>query len=134
MREVAYRLLLIFVVASSIAYGTYLVLGSAIQADTDVALKRVVARDVVSDGTHHLNGMVFVPTGCHELSTRLQKLDDTTHVIVFTTWEAPYAECVREPVPRAFNTVIFTSSPSTQFLATVDDEIVPFVVIPVAGR
>ena len=125
------RLAWIAIVASFVAYSTYFVLGGAIEADASSALKPVVARDLIQNGAHHLSGMVFVPSGCHELSTSVQALDSVTNVITFETWEAPYVECVREPVPRAFRVIAFAPSPDTRFFATLDEEAIPFVVIVV---
>jgi len=134
MGAVLLRLLWMSVISSAIAYGVFLMAGSAIQAKADAELKRIVARDIIDRGAHHISGMVFVPTGCHELSVRTEERNDKVQHIAFSTWETPYVECVREPVPRAFSIVVFESTADVEFIATVDGEPVSFVVIPVSGK
>jgi len=134
MSAVLFRLLWILVISSVVAYGTYIVIGSAIKAEAGADLKRIVARDVIDQGAHHLSGMVFVPNGCYELSVRTEELPGKVQHVAFSTWEAPYTECTLESVPRAFTTVVFETSADVEFIATVDGEPVPFVVTPVSKR
>lgn len=134
MVAVLHRLFWVLAVSGAIAYGVYLVIGSTIQAEADEYTKRVLARDVIDRGAHHLSGMVFVLTGCHELSVRAEELSGKIQHIVFSTWETPYAECVREPVPRAFTIVIFEANADVRFVATMDNEPLSLVVIPVSSK
>lgn len=134
MTAILFRLFWALTVSSVVAYVVYLVIGTTIQAEADEYTKRIVARDVIDRGAHNLSGMVFVPTGCHELSVRAEELPDKIQHIVFSTWETPYAECAREPVPRAFTVVVFEANADVRFIATMDNEPLSFVVIPVSSK
>ena len=119
------------VVACVVAYCTYLVAGSIVNAQASSEYQPILVRDELGAGVHHLSGMIMVPTPCHELILRTEKLSETAHVLSFRTWEEPSRKCERQEVPRHFRTVLFAPSAGVEFIATLAGVGLPITVLPV---
>ncbi len=135
MGETLRRFVWFFFVSSAVAYAFFLVVGSAIHTQAITETHTVVARDSLKPGTHYLAGMVMVRSTCAQLSVRAEKLSEDTYLLQFTTWTEPsLADCVEEDTPRSFRSVVFAPAAGVRFVATLDDEPIPLVVIPVVAR
>ena len=134
MYEMFSRVVWFFVVASAVAYATYLVAGSIVNAQASDAYRPVVIRDELGPGVHHLSGMVMVPTLCHELTLRTEEVSATAYALLFRTWREPSMDCASEEVPRYFRAVLFAPAAGVEFIATLDGAGLPIVVMPVTGH
>ena len=126
MGDFGYRILWICILCTLVAYATYLLLGSHIEAKE--SMLPVVVRDNISLGEHHLSGVVMVPDSCDELSFEVMKIDYAHYKIAFTTWPEPSVECVHEPTARVFTTTVFAPSVGVQFIASLDAGSLPIAV------
>ena len=124
------RILWFFVVASLIAYASYLVAGSIVSAQAAGEDTPVVIRDELGQGVHHLSGMVMVPSPCDQLSVRVEPSSDTTFVLLFRTWREPSVDCATDETPRYFRAILFAPSTGVGFTATLDGIGFPVVVLP----
>lgn len=88
-------------------------------------------RDELGPGSHHLSGMVEVPSSCDELQERVEVLSRTTYEIIFTTWQEPSVPCSETEVPRAFRDALFAPATGVEFTATLDGAPLPILVLPV---
>lgn len=118
--DLARRLVWFFVVASSLSYAVFLVAGSTIHKEAISETRRVLVRDYLKVGEHHLSGMVMVPSSCRQLSVKTEELSRELYHLKFTTWEEPYVDCTYEDTPRAFRAIVFAPSVGVDFLATLD--------------
>lgn len=125
------RMLWFFVVASLIAYATYLVLGNIVNAQASGENTPIVVRDELGKGVHHLSGMLMVPTPCDQLSVRVEPASNTSFVLVFRTWREPSVDCAMDEMPRYFRAILFAPSTGVGFAATLDGIGFPIVVLPV---
>ncbi len=130
MAELLRRFVWIAFVCAAIAYGSYLALGSAVEAEASGANVPVLIRDKVAPGEHHLSGMLMVSSVCDELSVRTEYIDKATYALRFKTWRDPAVECEGGQTPRAFNAVLFAPAAGVQFIATLDDRSFPIAVLP----
>lgn len=135
MSEMISRVLWFAVVAVTLSYAVYLVVGSVLNARGSGAYESVVIRDELGPGSHNLSGMVMVPTPCHQLSMRTEALSTSTYMLLFRTWREPSVYCAATEVPRYFRAVLFAPSTGVEFGATLDDRGLPIIVVPtISGR
>ena len=130
MGAILSRMLWIFVVASILAYATYLVAGTIVQAYASGENRPVLIRDELGAGVHHLSGMIMVPTPCYQLSVRTQEIAKDAFALVFRTWPEPSVECADEEVPRYFRAILFAPATGITFIATIDEITLPIIVLP----
>lgn len=130
MMETVRHLVWFFFVATAIAYAVFIAAGSSIVRQADADVRTVVVRDALSQGAHHLSGMVMVPRTCMQLMVRTHETHQFTYEIEFRTWEEPSIECRDELVPRRFNEIVFAPSTGITFVATLDAEPLPLIVYP----
>lgn len=121
MAELARRLVWFFFVAASLSYAIFLVAGATIHKEALGDTRRVLVRDFLKVGEHHLSGMVMVPSSCSQLSVKTEEVSSTLFHLKFSTWEEPYVDCPREDTPRAFRAIVFAPSVGVDFMATLDD-------------
>ena len=125
------RMLWFFVVASLLAYATYLLAGKIVHAEASGENLPVIVRDELGKGVHHLSGMLMVPTPCDQLSVRIEPASSLQYVLVFRTWREPSVDCTEDEVPRYFRAILFAPSTGIGFNATLDGIGFPIVVLPV---
>jgi len=132
----AFRLLWFVVLAAVLSYGSYLLVGSVVNAQASDAYGPVVVRDQLGPGSHDLSGMVMVPTPCDELIANTAALSSTTYMLIFKTWREPsVSDCPQDETPRPFNETLFAPAAGVEFAATLDGTGLPVVVEPfVAGH
>jgi len=124
------RMIWLLVVASLVAYATYLVAGNMVNAEASGENIPVIVRDELGQGVHHLSGMVMVPSSCDQLSVRVEPRSDITFVLVFRTWREPSTDCILDETPRYFRAILFAPSTGVGFSATLDGLGFPIVVLP----
>ncbi|MDO8514078.1 MAG: hypothetical protein Q7S50_00880 [bacterium] len=135
MSEMLSRMVWFVIVAVAISYATYITAGSIVNAQARGAYKPVMIRDVLGPGSHHLSGMIMVPTPCHELTLRTEALSAATYELLFRTWHEPSVDCDEEEIPRPFRAVLFAPSTGVEFIATLDGVALPIQVLPsIAGH
>ena len=117
-------------VTCALSYGTFLVVGSIIEAQAFSATAPIMVRDQLSPGIHHLSGMVMVPSSCDQLSVATNPISTTTFELVFQTWQDPAVACSSDEMPRAFRAVLFAPAAGIDFLASLDGANLPIVVLP----
>ena len=132
MSAIISRMLWFFVVASLLAYATYLVAGSIVHAQASREYTPVTVRDELGQGVHHLSGMVMVPTRCDDVSVRAEEVSSGTYTLVFRSWREPSTDCPADETPRYFRAVVFAPSVGVQFTASYDGTGFPIVVLPAA--
>ena len=123
-----------FVVATAISYATYITAGSIVSAQASGVYEPIMVRDVLGPGSHHLSGMVMVPTPCHELTLRTEALSATTYELLFRTWHEPSVKCDAEKMPRPFRAVLFAPATGVEFVATLDGKSLPVQVLPSTAK
>ncbi|OGG50793.1 hypothetical protein A2763_02610 [Candidatus Kaiserbacteria bacterium RIFCSPHIGHO2_01_FULL_54_36] len=131
MREIVQRMVWFTIVASAIAYATYLVAGSIVSAQASRTHAPIIIRDELGGGVHRLSGMVMVPTPCHELILRTEEVSKSDYALLFKTWREPSTVCEAEEVPRHFRAMLFAPASGVDFTATLDGKGFPIVVMPV---
>lgn len=124
------RMLWFLVVASLVAYATYLALGTIVNAQASGENDPVIIRDELGQGVHHLSGMLMVPSRCDQLSVRVESASDVQYVLVFRTWRDPSVDCTEDEIPRYFRAILFAPSTGIGFNATLDGIGFPVVVLP----
>ena len=117
-----------------VAYASYLVLGSIVNAQESGVNEPTLIRDELRANRHSLSGMVMVPTPCDQLSVTTETISKTNFAIVFKTWHEPSVDCGNEPTPRAFETELFAPAAGVTFTATVNDKALPIAVIPIVVK
>jgi hypothetical protein len=133
MSEVVFRLLWFVVLAAAISYGSYLLAGTAVDAQSSGAYEPVVIRDVLGPGLHNLSGMVMVPTPCDELMVSTQAVSTSSYMLIFKTWREPSVTCASDETPRSFHETLFAPAAGVDFAATLDGAGLPIAVEPVAN-
>ena len=131
MSELVFRVAWFSVAALAVSFATYLIVGSIVNAHAGGADDRTVIRDIVGPGSHHLSGMVMVPSPCHELSLRTEAISPTRYQLLFRTWHEPSVDCKSGETPRPFHAVLFAPAAGVDFFATLDDKTLPIQVFPV---
>ncbi len=131
MGDVIRRMVWFFVVASFVAYATFLVAGSIVNAQTSGIVEPSIIRDELGPGVHRLIGMVMVPSSCDQLSVHTDKIAAFAFNLSFSTWRDPVVACSKEEVPRPFHAVLFAPAAGVDFVATLDGKNLPIEVIPV---
>lgn len=131
MSDILRRMVWFFILSCAFAYGTFLVVGSAIRSEAVDRTRIVLVRDVLKPNEHHLSGMVMAHTTCAQISLTTEAVDAVTYRLVFKTWETPSVRCVAEDTPRSFRTVVFAPAVGVHFVASLDDELLTLVVEPV---
>lgn len=126
MADIIRRMVWFGVVASLLAYGTYIVIGTTVSSSS--AQTVTVIRDEISRGEHRMSGIVVVPSTCQQLSVRAEKLSESAYVLVFRTWSDPALPCPDTSAPRSFHAVVFAPATGVTFSATLDDKILPIRV------
>jgi hypothetical protein len=74
--------------------------------------------------------MILLPAACDELTVQTQEVSSNSYVLAFQTWQDPSVLCPTTPTPREFNTVVFASSTTVNFSATLNGNGFPIVVLP----
>ena len=131
MGEIASRMFWFTLVAVAVAYAAYLIGGSVVNAQASGAYEPIVIRDVLGPGSHHLSGMIMVPTPCHQLSLRTETISPTSYQLLFRTWDEPSVDCSKEEMTRPFRAVLFAPAAGVDFIATLDGKGIPIKVLPV---
>ena len=119
------------VIASVTAYATFLVAGSFVNAQAASVAAAIVVRDELSPGSHHISGMVMVPSPCYQLSVHTDALSSTSYNLTFRTWKDSAVECPPDEVPRQFHEALFAPAAGVDFFATLDGASIPILVLPV---
>ncbi len=130
MWAVVRRMFTFTLFAVVVAYAVFLMAGATIYAQEEQRSKTVWVRDEISPNIHRLAGMIMLPSSCHELSVKTEKLSSDAFKLVFTTWEHPYIECADGVTPVAFHEVVFAPAVGVTFIATLDGRPLPIVVSP----
>ncbi len=130
MGDVIRRLVWFFIVSSAVAYGSFLLIGSAIHADAARERGAIIIRDELARGVHHLSGMIVVSSTCQQVTVRGDKVGAFAYRLAFSTWDEPSVACAKEETPRVFRATIFAPSVGVDFKATLDDIDVPIAVYP----
>ena len=112
------RLAWIFVLVASVGFASYLFIGSIFALPATP--QHVLAEDVVTQGQHQISGVIMVPTPCHVLSVHVQEVYQYSYRIEFDTWQQPFRDCTRNPVPQFFRTTAFGPSIGSSFSVTLD--------------
>ena len=134
MGDILRRLVWFFFVSAAISYALFLAIGTTLNAETTDSIRTVLARDSLKPGVHYLSGMVMVHSTCSELSVRSKQLSFDTYQLEFTTWDEPsLSSCREEDTPRSFRTVVFAASAGVHFVATLDNQPLLLVVLPVVA-
>ncbi len=128
MRDIAMRLVWLFVSLSMISYVIFLVIGSTIHAQAVDLTRIVTVRDVLSPGVHYLSGMVMVPRTCAQLSVESEMVETGLYKLVFSTWDVPSVPCKEEDTPRSFRTIVFAPAAGVQFIGELDQKVLSLVV------
>lgn len=129
MLTLIHRLVWFFLISVVVALATFLILGSFIERDILGDARRVLARDSLRPGEHHLTGMVSVPSTCHQLSVKTEEVDTHLFNLRFTTWKEPHVDtCTDEDTPRAFRAIVFAPAVGVHITATLDDAPLQLVV------
>lgn len=130
MRNVLRRFFVFTLSACVVAYIVYVLAGASIYAQAQEQAKTVWVRDEISPNTHHLAGMLTVRSSCTELIEKTEQLSPVLFKLKFTTWEHPDVECTSDPVQKQFYEIVFAPAVGVRFIATLDDQPVPIVVVP----
>lgn len=130
MWAVLRRLVTFSIFSVVVAYAVFLMAGATIYAQEEERSKTVWVRDDISPNIHRLAGMIMLPSSCHELTVRTEKLGEHAFKLVFTTWEHPYVECIKETTPVAFHEVVFAPAVGITFIATLDGKPLPIIIAP----
>lgn len=131
MGDIIRHMVWFFIIASVVAYATFLVAGSVVNAQAASIASPVAIRDELGPGSHHLSGMVMVPASCYQLSVRTDVLSATSYNFTFKTWRDPAVDCSADEVPRQFHAILFAPAAGVDFFATLDGANLPIEVIPV---
>lgn len=130
MGDLLSRLAWFAIVTVAISYAAFLFSGSIISAQLSGINNPVVIRDELGPNSHHLYGMVMVPTPCDELFVRTETVSTSTYELLFETWREPSVTCAEEETPRSFRAVLFAPAAGVNFLATLDGTDLPVAVLP----
>lgn len=129
MKATVRRISWIAIFATMIAFGSHLFFGS-IFANANANTPEIVIRDVFDarKESHDVQGRVFVPSECHDVTVRARDFDAETVVIIVETWEQPYRECPDIPVLYPFE-VSFFAPEEIKIRTLVDDTFYPTRVL-----
>lgn len=130
MRDIAMRLVWLFVSLSMITYAIFLMIGSMIQAQAIDQSRIVAVRDVLAPGVHHLSGMVMMPRTCAQLTVASEMVSSGRYRLIFKSWDVPSIPCSTEDTPRSFRTIVFAPAAGVQFVGTLDEAPLTLVVHP----
>lgn len=130
MADVVSRMVWFTLVACAVAYAVYLVAGSVVHASSAGTGAPIIIRDELVARSHHLTGMLMVPSSCHQLSVRVETIAETDYRLVFQTWQEPSTDCSASEVPRIFHAELFAPLTGVRFIATLDGASLPIVVEP----
>ncbi len=130
MTEVLRRVFAFIAAASVIAYLVLLIVGANIYARAEERTQTVWVRDQISPNTHRISGVITVPSSCTELTVKTEALSPFLFKLKFVTWEHPNTECLHEPVKKEFYEIVFAPAVGVHFIATLDGEPVPIIVVP----
>ena len=136
MGERVRQLVWFCVVASVVAYSTYLFVGSATNTADPNSSQTVTVHDAIEPGVHRLYGLVMVPSPCDQVSVRAETGDAQMYVLVFQTWHVEAAAtCPPEATPREFNAVVEAPAAGVRFVATLNGKSIPISLEPsIAGH
>lgn len=130
MRNVMRRIFVFTLSACAVAYIVYVLAGASMYAQAEERARTVWVRDEISPNAHHMAGMITVQSSCTELMEKTEQLSPYLYKLVFTTWEHPNVECTDHPVQKEFYEIIFAPAVGVSFIATIDGQPLPIVVIP----
>ena len=130
MTDVMRRVLIFTLTAVALSYLVFVLAGASIYARADDKTNTVWVRDEISPNTHHLAGLVTVPSSCTELNEKTEQLSPVLFKLEFSTWEHPNTECLHEPVQKEFYEIIFAPAVGVHFIATLDGATLPIIVVP----
>ncbi|HWP61630.1 MAG TPA: hypothetical protein VN495_03435 [Candidatus Paceibacterota bacterium] len=131
MKGLFYRLGWFVVIASICAYGIFIVAGTVVFAHASGKDDPVIIRDALGIGVHHYSGMVMVESSCDQLNERIDKVDDTTYKMSFSTWQDPAVACDGAETPRAFTDTLFAPDFGITVIATYNDAPFPIELVAV---
>ncbi len=130
MRDTLFRLVWFTIVACVLSYVVFVVTGRFVFALASGENEPTVIRDELSPGSHHLFGMIMVPSTCDELQEHLQAISDYMYELQFTTWQDSSVPCDNQRTPRAFHEALFAPAVGVDFVATLDGAPLPITVQP----
>lgn len=119
------------ILACAIAFVVLVFVGKLVFAQAAGEHDPILVRDELGPSSHHLSGMVAVPSSCDELQERVEALSSTTYTIVLTTWREPSVPCQGSKIPRAFRDALFAPATGVAFTAVLDGAPIPILVLPV---
>lgn len=125
------RLLWFGIVSAAFSYVFFLTMGNFVHQKAAGTYDPVLVRDELSPGSHHLAGMIMVPSPCDELSMHTEQISTTTYALLFKTWREPTVTCNDEEVPRSFREVVFAPALGVRFIASLNGSAFPVAVLPV---
>ena len=131
MAETIRHLAWFAVASTAVAYATFLVLGSVVEAQAESANSPVLVRDELTNVEQFLSGMVNVPASCDQLGVQVMQIDSSTYRLAFTTWRDPSVSCSDDPMPRYFRVRMQNASTTLRFVATMDGKDMPIAALKV---
>jgi hypothetical protein len=134
MRDVVFRIIWFAIVACALAYMSLIFFGYAFATKASENTHLVIVQDDLQKGSHHLSGMVMVPSTCAELTLATNKISDHAYELAFETWNVPSVACQKEEVPRAFRTTLFAPPVGVDFIASLDGKPLTILVAPVVEQ
>lgn len=127
----AVRRIFVFTLAAAlVSYFLFMIAGATIYAKAQDRSRTVWVRDEISPNTHRLTGLVTVQSSCLELMEKTEMLSPMLYKLHFTTWENPNIECEHVPTQKQFYKVIFAPAVGVQFIAALDGNSLPLMVVP----
>lgn len=128
------RIVWFIVVASVLTYVGFVFIGSVMHSDAAGTSNAVMVRDELAGNRHYLSGMIMVPSPCDELFVRTQEVSSTTYFIHLDTWREPSVTCPEQEVPRSFHTLLFAPAAGVNIMATINEAMLPIVLVPVVRK
>lgn len=126
-----FRSLVWFVLILFVGLGATLIVANEIVRANLKPIRPILIRDTVGIGSHTLAGVVPVSSTCDEVIVYTEKVSDSLHKLIFSTWREPnISTCIDREQSREFRAVVFASSIGVSFTATLNGEPVPIAVIP----
>ncbi len=129
MADTIRRLVWFGIVATAAFFAIFVVLGNFATARAGNG-GAVAIHDMITSGTHRLNGILVLPLACDELSVEVKEVSSNLYQLDFQTWQDPSISCPRTPTPRPFQTVAFAPSLGTTFIAALDGQGFPITIVP----
>lgn len=116
------------IVASCIAYATYSVIGTYIEAEAEIRTSEVNVVHSIKDGSHSLAGILMVPSRCHGLALEVESRGARVFHLAFSAYEQ-FEGCKLDPEPRSFKAVTRVSSDNDLFTASMNGRPLPLHIV-----